>query len=494
MKTKMKKTIYTLIAIIGFANFTIAQQWLSKTNMPDNTTAAASCELNNKIYVVGGSVSTGATNKLNVYDPLTNSWSSKTGMLSARSGCGLAALNGKLYVIGGYNNGALNTMEEYDPISDTWTAKASMSLKRSELSVGVVNNKIYAVGGNPGFFDPNFNSAIVEEFNPVTNSWVTKASMPQGRCGSNSIQVIGNMLYYIGGKDVLSNIEKSNCFKYNPFVNTWSSISNIPQAVWAGATASIGSKIHYFGGGNGNLSSIYNYHYIYDTLTNIWITDLLMTSSRAYITATQLKSNFYVFGGMDSINQSLNTVQALMYCINSFSKQPINQTVNTNSNVSFIVATTDSLATYQWQTDLGVGFQNLNNVGQYSGVTNDTLNVSNVTMSNNNQPFRCIVSSGSCKDTSSFAKLTVNNNTGINSPSNVNAIKVYPNPASTILHIDLEKPGYYTAKLSSVAGQSIISQTTGTIDISALANGVYFLTIYDSNNKLISTNKVAIVK
>ena len=99
-----------------------------------------------------------------------------------------------------------------------------------------------------------------------------------------------------------------------------------------------------------------------------------------------------------------------------------------------------------------------------------------------------------CKDTSTTAKLTVNNSTGINSPSNVNALKVYPNPASTILHIDLEKPGYYTAKLSSVAGQSIISPTTGTVDISALANGVYILAIYDSNNKLISTNKVSIVK
>jgi hypothetical protein len=76
----------------------------------------------------------------------------------------------------------------------------------------------------------------------------------------------------------------------------------------------------------------------------------------------------------------------------------------------------------------------------------------------------------------------------------VNAVKVYPNPASTILHIDLEKPGYYTAKLSSVAGQSIISPTTGTVDISALANGVYILTIFDSNNKLISTNKLAIIK
>jgi hypothetical protein len=84
--------------------------------------------------------------------------------------------------------------------------------------------------------------------------------------------------------------------------------------------------------------------------------------------------------------------------------------------------------------------------------------------------------------------------TGINNANLINSLKVYPNPASTILHIDLEKPGYYTAKLSSVTGQSIISTTTGTVDISTLANGVYILTIYHSNNQLISTNKVSILK
>jgi hypothetical protein len=85
--------------------------------------------------------------------------------------------------------------------------------------------------------------------------------------------------------------------------------------------------------------------------------------------------------------------------------------------------------------------------------------------------------------------------TGISSASPlINSLKVYPNPASTLLHIDLEKPGYFIAKLSSITGQSIITPNSGTIDVSSLNNGVYILTIYDSNNKLISTNKVAIIK
>jgi hypothetical protein len=102
-------------------------------------------------------------------------------------------------------------------------------------------------------------------------------------------------------------------------------------------------------------------------------------------------------------------VVKLTNCQLSISTQPESQTLNINSNAQFVVSSSDPSATYQWQTDLGVGFQNLNNIGQFSGITNDTLTISNATLTNNNQPFRCIVSSGFCRDTSASAVLTVIN-------------------------------------------------------------------------------------
>jgi hypothetical protein len=115
--------------------------------------------------------------------------------------------------------------------------------------------------------------------------------------------------------------------------------------------------------------------------------------------------------------------------------QPTNQTINVNNNAQFVVGSSDPTSTFQWQTDLGVGFQNLNSVGQYSGTTNDTLTVSNVTISNNNQPYRCIVSSGSCSDTSNVAVLTVSNNVGINETSQDKLFSVFPNPAQSIINV-----------------------------------------------------------
>ena len=169
-------------------------------------------------------------------------------------------------------------------------------------------------------------------------------------------------------------------------------------------------------------------------------------------------------------------------CQLSVNTQPINQTINVNNNAQFIVGSSDPNATYQWQTDLGVGFQNLNSVGQYSGTTNDTLTVSNVSLSNNNQPFRCIVSSGSCSDTSNVAVLTVNNNVGINETAQDNLFSVFPNPAQSVINVKADSKllgqvySIYDNTGRVVLTGKLNSENT-TIEFGHLSGGVYMFRI-----------------
>jgi hypothetical protein len=178
-------------------------------------------------------------------------------------------------------------------------------------------------------------------------------------------------------------------------------------------------------------------------------------------------------------NQEIIT---LIGCSTSFNTQPNNQTININNTAQFIVGSSNPSATYQWQTDLGIGFQNLNSVGQYSGTTNDTLTVSNVTLSNNNQPFRCIISSGSCSDTSNVAVLTVNNNVGINEFAQDNLFSVYPNPAQTVINVKADSKlvgEHYTIIDNSgrvVLSGKIINENTS-IELGSLSNGIYLFNI-----------------
>jgi len=169
-------------------------------------------------------------------------------------------------------------------------------------------------------------------------------------------------------------------------------------------------------------------------------------------------------------------------CQLSVNTQPSNQTINVNNNAQFVVGSADPSAAYQWQTDLGVGFQNLNSVGQYSGTTNDTLTVSNVTMSNNNQPFRCIISSGSCSDTSNVAVLTVNNNVGINETSQDKLFSVFPNPVQSVINVKADNKlvgEFYTIydNTGRVLLTGKINAESTTIELGNLSGGIYMFSL-----------------
>lgn len=80
-----------------------------------------------------------------------------------------------------------------------------------------------------------------------------------------------------------------------------------------------------------------------------------------------------------------------------------------------------------------------------------------------------------------------------------NQIQLYPNPAQETITIKSElnlKGKEYC--IFDFVGKSVLkgkfSDDIKSLSVSELNNGVYILTIYDSNNKLISTNKVAIIK
>jgi Concanavalin A-like lectin/glucanases superfamily/Secretion system C-terminal sorting domain len=167
------------------------------------------------------------------------------------------------------------------------------------------------------------------------------------------------------------------------------------------------------------------------------------------------------------------------------SPQPVNQTVNISTTARMITRSNDPAATFQWQHDLGTGFINVANGGQYTGATNDTLTITNTNMSNDGEQFRCIVNSGSCIDTTSIGILTINNNVGIQENTIANLFSLYPNPTSEILNINT------TAKLIGadysiydLIGEEVLKGTiTGentSFNISQLNAGRYLIAIGDA--------------
>ncbi len=168
--------------------------------------------------------------------------------------------------------------------------------------------------------------------------------------------------------------------------------------------------------------------------------------------------------------------------------QPTNQTVNPTTSAQFIVNATSGTS-FQWQTDLGLGFQNLSNAGQYSGANNDTLVVSNASISNNNQQFRCIVNPESCADTSDIAVLTVST-VGMNELSVQGNVSLYPNPTQSSFEIQTNLV-FSKIEIRDMQGRIVKTVNAGkTITIASLQKGTYLVQLLDEKSKVLAVQQI----
>ena len=210
-------------------------------------------------------------------------------------------------------------------------------------------------------------------------------------------------------------------------------------------------------------------------------------------------------------------------CANNTAITPQTNTLNTGSMASFITNTTDPNPSYVWQSDFGQGFQNLNDIGNYSGTNTATLNIANVQLANHNQPIRVITTSGECIDTSIVAiisivdtcintitdttfitvtdTLIINSTiTSLSPPNNSNTIKVFPNPTND--HITIDYGNFiimtgYQLQIENSLGQQVfqtdITQQSDYLNLSNWGgNGLYFVHIIDPQGNTIDIRKIVI--
>jgi hypothetical protein len=177
----------------------------------------------------------------------------------------------------------------------------------------------------------------------------------------------------------------------------------------------------------------------------------------------------------------------------------------------------------QWQSNpSNFGWQNVPSNTNYSGGTTNTLTISNVQLSNHNQPFRVIANTGNCSDTSNVAiiqiadtcittvydtllttvtdTLIINTTLSLPAPNNENTILIYPNPASD--HITIDNGNFsamagYTIKIENNAGQqvfqSLINQAQFYVDLSTWSgNGLYFVHLIDPQNNTVTVRKIVL--
>jgi hypothetical protein len=223
--------------------------------------------------------------------------------------------------------------------------------------------------------------------------------------------------------------------------------------------------------------------------------------------------------------QEINNLYNATNCSNNLTISPSSNQLASGSTANFTAATSDTFPSFIWQSDFGQGYVTLNNYGNYSGVNTNSLSISDVQLSEHNQPIRVISTSGECIDTSNVATInitdtcivTINDTittlisvtdtliintqiTGLTPPNNTNTIKVFPNPANSHITIDFgnfESMNGYTLTITNSIGQTVyttpINEQSSYIDLSAWSgNGIYFVQIIDTLNNTIENRKIVL--
>lgn len=246
--------------------------------------------------------------KASYADVAENSWTSKASMHKARSNLGVAVVNGKIYAIGGstqngsspYTGGVVSTNEEYDPVSDTWILRASMPTPRQSFAITVYQNKIYCIGG---FAANGEATGVNEAYDPATDTWETKAAMLTTRIALDANTVNGKIYLvggYLPGEYTTYTFTSSTLNEaYDPATNSWTSKRPLPNGASSYASAVVGNRIYIMGGVSNTAVGTLNQ--VYNSETDTWSEGGLLPASTSYATAAvttgvDAPKRIYVFG------------------------------------------------------------------------------------------------------------------------------------------------------------------------------------------------------
>ena len=225
--------------------------WAALAPSPLARTEVGAARIGDRVYVVGGFISSGGTTGRMVrYDISADRWRRVADLPIAVNHPGVTALGGRLYLAGGNLPGAgagepkSDHLYGYSPRRDRWRRLPDMPTARAALALGGTDGRLYAAGG---YSESDFQLRALEIYDLRRGRWTRGPAMPTGR-NHVGAAILDGELVVTGGRPGPTNGGLTTVESYDPEARRWSTLPPLRTARSGHAAAVVSGRLVVLGG------------------------------------------------------------------------------------------------------------------------------------------------------------------------------------------------------------------------------------------------------
>ena len=268
--------------------------WSRGAPMPTARSEVAVTAQGGRVLVAGGIGRTGTTAAFEAFEPATDRWRQLAPLPTALHHAAMAAVGGAVYLSGGYDDIFFTAERKetwaYDAARDRWRAVADMPAPRAAHRMVAIAGKLYVVGG----VGPEASALWV--YDPAADAWdASPAPLPTAREHLAATALDGR-LHVIGGRwrgqGNLAVVEA-----YDPATDTWTRLPDLPAARGGHTAAAVAGRIHVTGGEAFAPARTFGEHWAFDPARRRWTALPDLPTRRHGLGSAALSGRWYVVGG-----------------------------------------------------------------------------------------------------------------------------------------------------------------------------------------------------
>lgn len=271
------------------------EHWQTLPNMPTPRSEIQAAVTTSRIVIPGGIARFRVTRVCEAFDLASHEWTRCPSLPMPLHHIATAAIGDSIYAGGGYLDLRFRHLQappllRLDDGSQSWVTVAQLPVAVGEHSLIALDSKLYLIGGRTA----GGNSAQLWRFDG--EQWHRLADMQTPR-NSFAAVVYDGEIWVLGGRDqrgsALSQVES-----WNPATNRWQPRPSLPRAIGGLAAAVLDQRIHVLGGELlGRDAQVLADHYSFELSENVWEIEPHLPFPRHGATAVSVGNRIYLTGG-----------------------------------------------------------------------------------------------------------------------------------------------------------------------------------------------------